>query len=350
MRFAGRRQFAFTLVELLVVIAIIGILVALLLPAIQAAREAARRTQCTNNIRNLAQASINHHDAVRFFPTGGWGWLWVGDPDRGASRHQPGGWAFNIMPYTEENSAYKAASDGQPDLVTTQQKNAIREIVVRPLPLLACPTRRPGLPLPKPDAGPSGVNSIAYNSADNPSGANIAGRTDYSINCGDVAKNEISVGPTSASGSLNAIENAFNWCLSSTGKVIGTSGCSSEGTGVSFLRSEVATHHITDGTSKTYLIGEKYMSPDLYETGTDDGDNETWCTGYNNDNFRSTINPPRHDEVGYKNVRIFGSAHSAVFIMSFCDGHAESMAYDIDEKLHRSYGNRKDGSIRGEVW
>ena len=69
--------------ELLVVIAIIGVLVALLLPAIQAAREAARRNQCMSQIKQLALGCLNTHDTQKHFPTGGWGWGWVGDPDRG---------------------------------------------------------------------------------------------------------------------------------------------------------------------------------------------------------------------------------------------------------------------------
>ena len=100
-----RRRNGFTLVELLVVIAIIGVLVALLLPAIQAAREAARRTQCINNLKQLALGCQNHHDTHGHFPTGGWGWYWVGDPDRGFGKEQPGGWAYNLLPFFEQQAA-----------------------------------------------------------------------------------------------------------------------------------------------------------------------------------------------------------------------------------------------------
>ena len=99
-----KSKFGFTLVELLVVIAIIGILVALLLPAIQAAREAARRSSCTNNLKNLGLAVLNHHDAMKHFPVS-MGLATVDTVPAGTT--QPSvGWTVNVLPQLEEQALF----------------------------------------------------------------------------------------------------------------------------------------------------------------------------------------------------------------------------------------------------
>ncbi len=130
----------FTLVELLVVIAIIGILVALLLPAVQAARESARRSQCINQLKQIALGFLMHESTHKHFPTGGWGWYWWGDPDRGFGPRQHGGWGYNVLPYVEEQAAYDLGKGL--DETTNEKKQLITQRCHTVVALFYCPSRR----------------------------------------------------------------------------------------------------------------------------------------------------------------------------------------------------------------
>jgi prepilin-type N-terminal cleavage/methylation domain-containing protein/prepilin-type processing-associated H-X9-DG protein len=343
-----RHRLGFTLVELLVVIAIIGILVALLLPAIQAARESARRSQCINQIKQLVTGGMNHESSMKFYPTGGWGWEWVGDADRGYGQDQPGGWMYNILPFIEETAKHDLPKDGDPNTLTPAQLEGARKMLLDPILIIKCPTRA------NPLVGPTVKKAkFANNSASNPQPVNnvVVGHTDYAANAGDIAIGGGDSGPGSM---LTAYFPNMQWL---TIDRIGTLSQYGPGydpafpnrmlTGISFQRSAVRVQHVTDGTSKTYFCGEKYLDPAKFEDNfdPDTGNNETWCTGHNNDNFRTTTDPPKQDEQRFENGNLFGSAHSSVWNVAFCDGHVEAMSFDIDKDIHKSYGNRKDGLV-----
>jgi hypothetical protein len=138
------RRGAMTLLELLTVLAIIGALVSLLMPAVQSAREAARRVQCANHLHQLGVAALSHHDEQNQFPTDGWGFRWVGEPLRGYGPDQPGGWVFNLLAYLEAEPV-RDLSRGKRG---AERDAAMAQMLTTSLTVFQCPARR------SPDAYP----------------------------------------------------------------------------------------------------------------------------------------------------------------------------------------------------
>ena len=346
------RRIAFTVVEMLAVAAIIGTLIALTLPAIQAARESARCAHCKNNLKQLSLAALNHLDVHGHFPTGGWGWYWVGDPDRGFGKDQPGGWFYNILPFCEESAAlHDLAADGQPNDLTRVQRVGSAQVIQSPLAIVNCPTRRRNAlyPLVANEGGDIGFfNSIT---------PSFAGRSDYAANAGHVycewPHGGLGRGPTSYVDAELWSEMQI-WGGEQPGLRVATSASAPAMTGVSFERSIVRASHVVDGLSKAYLVAEKFVPQRDYETGRDLGDNETWCTGFNNDNFRKTgrlendqiqecAPAPDWDPIVVDPNGRFGAAHPSGWNAAFCDGSVHTIPFTVDWRVHRDLGNRMDG-------
>jgi prepilin-type N-terminal cleavage/methylation domain-containing protein len=316
---SSRTKQGFTLVELLVVIAIIGILIALLLPAIQAAREAARRMQCSNNLKQIGQACLSHVDSLKFFPTGGWGWAWAGDADRGCGPNQPGGWAYNILPFMEQKQLHDMNKGGN-----TKGGKAMAET---PISTYVCPTRSQA------STHPFVNGQIPINIA--PDRPLVMAPTDYAGNGGDVY-NGIPFGPSSYADAASWSTTTWN---SQPGSITSNTGIF----GVHFNLKQI---QITDGTSHTYLVAERYICPDVYNTGISATNDQGWDEAYDFDVCRWTTNDPGYlplrDRRGNDNALNFGSSHASVFNSVMCDGSVHPIKYEIDPETHRRLGCRND--------
>ncbi len=191
---------AFTLIELLVVIAIIGILISLLLPAVQKIRAAAARLQCQNNLKQLGLACHNYHDANQSLPPG---YLALTSYADGATDTTPGwGWAAFLLPYLEQGPLYQQLDFTRP----VENSSAVQTLVK----LFLCPA----------DSPPSAAFVVG-----DPTGAPVivAAPSSYAATCGPDASDVAD--PT--------------------------------GLGVFYRNSRTRFTDITDGTSQTVMIGER---------------------------------------------------------------------------------------------
>jgi prepilin-type N-terminal cleavage/methylation domain-containing protein/prepilin-type processing-associated H-X9-DG protein len=325
----------FTLVELLVVIAIIGILVALLLPAIQAAREAARRSQCQNHLKQIVTGWLLHENTHKHLPVGGYNPTHSGDPDLGFAEKQPGGWCYNIMPFIEENTLHDMGA-GQTNVNTKRQLFMQRDKT--PISIYYCPTRRP----------PANYPVTAGTNANHTTHIGVAARCDYANNVGDATGDYDTENPPVPTANQ---KTGITWHSQQTGLPAPNN-----------LESVIfKLKQITDGTSKTYCVGEAYINPDNYLTGI--GGNNDWpCNnGMQDDTTRSggyhalhykNGHPPTQDTPGALTFALryaFGSAHPGAFHMAFCDGSVQAIGYDIDLETHRQNAHRGDGGSRSDA-
>ncbi|MBX3435794.1 MAG: DUF1559 domain-containing protein [Pirellulales bacterium] len=299
-------------------------MIQLMLPAVQSAREAARKTQCANNLRQIALACLQHEGSVRRLPSAGWHFHWIGEPERGSGVDQPGSWAYGILGHLEQQSLRDLGSG----LTGMDRTEALIQRTETPVSVFLCPSRRS-----------SGVLRYTMNQEPLTKGGKLlrplefGAKSDYAANVGDgpdVEFDPMWAGPQT----LEEGDGDIEWPKTST-----------DFTGVIFGRSALRLAQITDGNSSTYLIGEKHIPVAHYLTGEDPGDNESVYVGFNNDTCRSAAAPPEHDTGVVMRHNLFGGPHATVWQVALCDGSVHAVSWEIDEEVHRRLGNRADGEV-----
>jgi prepilin-type N-terminal cleavage/methylation domain-containing protein/prepilin-type processing-associated H-X9-DG protein len=276
----------FTLVEVLVVIAIIGILVAFLLPAIQAAREAARRNQCQNNLKQIGIAIQTHHDSQKRFPMG-----------RNRFDQFAVSWAFFLLPYMEENSIF-ASYNSKARVDDPANALAMRT----PIGTYACPSRR---------------QAAANRNFDNNNSPPVV------LRAGTLADYSANPGIELMTGMVGKDESAAVY-----------GGYDRADAGPIFSISRISARQVEDGLSNTFAVAERHLPPVPANTPPDMEDYEIGDTAAIPGDtpfttFRATANglatgPDDKDRTK------FGSVHSGGVVQAvFLDGHVRGFKPDI---------------------
>ena len=302
---------AFTLVELLVVITIIGILIALLLPAVQAAREAARRAQCLNNLTQLGIALQNYESAHSVLPPGV---VNEQGPIHNVAEGYHMGWLVQLLPYIEESATFKHVDFSVG--VYDEKNAAVRAVGIA---LLSCPSY--GGPRRN---GPSteGADAVLGPMPGGMEGAPMPGGMRGTPMPGDSGL----AGTWTVSnyaGCHNDVETPINV----------------DNNGVLYLNSHIGQEDVTDGATHTIYVGEKLG--DEQDLGWMSGTRATLRNTGTSLDESDDVPPPANDLV----VGGFNSDHPGVCNFLFGDGRTQSISRSIEQEVLERLGSRADGQL-----
>ena len=272
------------------------------------------------NVKEMALAAMGHEQANGHLPTGGWGYAWVGDPRYGFGVEQPGGFFYNILPFMEQQELHDMTLRASNE---TDRANVALSMIQTPLTLFNCPTRRQSAVFPVRASANVMVNTAF------PSELSVGWlRGDYKVNGGTQVVTWGS-GPSS----LASAAGGIGFVNTKTMAI-----CN----GICYQRSRIRFADITDGTSNTYLVGEKVLNPDEYFTGLCYSDDQPLLGSDDLDLVAWTNELPCQDTPGYDNCTSFGSAHTDNFNVACCDGSVRAISYSIDKTTHEHLGSRND--------